>query len=89
MKIMQFMGAALMMTTLGGAVALADTLPAQQPQQLQQPMATQQSDRTELPTLAANNPQIANVLGAPQVDQKPQHLQFANFGQWDEAASEN
>ncbi len=86
MKIMQFMGAALVLTTLGGAVASANTMPAQQPQQ---PMATQQSDATTLPTLAANSPRAANVLGAPQVDQKPKKLSFADFGQWNEAATEN
>jgi hypothetical protein len=83
MKIMQFAGAAAILTMLGGAVASANTLPAQPP------VAVQQSDVTTLQAFAGNSPQVANVLAAPQVTQQPRKLPFADFGQWDEAGSEN
>ena len=87
MTIMRFMGAAVVATMLGSAVASATTIPAQQ---MQQPsVATQQSDSSQLPVLAANSPQTANILSAPQVTQQPKKLPLADFGQWDEAASEN
>lgn len=86
MKIMQFMGAAVVATMLGSSLALATTMPAQQPQQSGM---SQPSDTAGLPVLAANAPHVANVLAAPQVTQQPKKLPLANFGQWDEAASEN
>jgi hypothetical protein len=86
MKIMQFAGAAAILTMLGGAVASANTLPAQQSRQL---VALQQSDVTTLQVFAGNSPQGASVLAAPQVTQQPRKLPLADFGQWDEAGSEN
>jgi hypothetical protein len=86
MKIMQFMGAALTVTMLAGPVAFASTTPTPQSAP---PAAAQQSDATTLPALAANSPQTANILAAPQVNQQPKKLPLADFGQWDEAASEN
>ncbi|MCB8879845.1 hypothetical protein ACELLULO517_06335 [Acidisoma cellulosilytica] len=87
MKFVQFFGAALVLSTLGGAVASASTIPAQQAQP--QAVTTQQSDTNQLPMLAANSPRTANILSAPQMTQQPRKLPLADFGQWDEAASEN
>jgi hypothetical protein len=86
MKIMQFLGAAAILTMLGGAVASANTLPAQPSRQ---PVAAQPSDITMLPAPADDSRQGANVPAPPQVTQQPRKLPLANFGQWDEAASEN
>ena len=86
MNVKQFLVTATVLTMLGGSTALADTASIQTQRQ---PVAAQQSDATPLPPLAANMPRTTNLLAAPQIDQTPKKLPLANFGQWDEAASEN
>ena len=87
MKIVQFFGAALAVTMLGGAVvpahaALVTTPPAitaSHPANADAQQAMAQSAFSRTQTTAAT----------PRTFGQPKKLQFANFGQWDESASEN
>jgi hypothetical protein len=87
MKIAQFLGAALAVTMLSGAVVSAQAAQVTGPQAViishpantdaEQAMAQGASQRTQ------------RAATALRPIHQPRKLQFANFGQWDEAGSEN
>ncbi|MCB8881185.1 hypothetical protein ACELLULO517_13135 [Acidisoma cellulosilytica] len=86
MNITKILGAALTLSMLGGAVASAHTVPQPQSQ-----AATMSTLMNAAPTavLASNFAQPSNLANAPKPMLLAKTLPLANFGQWDEAASEN
>jgi hypothetical protein len=88
MNILRFFGAALALTMLGGVVALAQSAQAAQVSGSQVAVS---SPATAVQALAwaSNLPRRQQAAAVRQASQEPKTLKFANFGQWDEAASEN
>lgn len=85
MNIVKFLAVAITVSTLGGAVASANTIDQAQTSDKPHVSGTNIASTT---ASDAPNQETAVVAGykGPKTN-KP--LVFANFGQWDEAASEN
>jgi hypothetical protein len=90
-NIVRLFGAALTLTMLGGVAAVAQPVPADQAAVPQPVTALPSAQVTSDQALAwsLNLPQPKQVTSAPQVIQEPKKLPLADFGQWDEASSEN
>jgi hypothetical protein len=80
MNIVRLFGASLILTMLGGVAAVAQPVPA---------LPSSQVTSDQALAWSLNLPQKKQVTSAPQVRQEPKKLPLADFGQWDEAASEN
>jgi hypothetical protein len=84
MNIARMLGAAATLSLLGGAFAWADALPASQ--------ASLPASISGTGPVSTVTPQPADrgAASAPRKADRPvTTYAFANFGQWDEAASEN
>ncbi|MCB8883192.1 hypothetical protein ACELLULO517_23285 [Acidisoma cellulosilytica] len=89
MKIVQFMGAAITLTMLGGAVASAHAIASSQMAGPQLPSVTRLAAAMSTPSFTSNMPGAATMRMMSKADLMPKKLPLANFGQWNEAASEN
>jgi hypothetical protein len=94
MKITQVFCAALTLVMLGGPAALAQSAQATQGSESHRIAGSNLAEtmpaeaRAPVQAWAPNMPHQPQMV-TPQVNPKPKRLPFANFGQWDEAASEN
>ncbi|HEX3984703.1 MAG TPA: hypothetical protein VHX12_13490 [Acidisoma sp.] len=86
MKIVRFFGAALAVTMLGGAAVAAQAAPVAAWLAV---TASQLPSTSPDQVLALSASQRAQPAAAPQPAEEPKKLPLADFGQWDEAASEN
>jgi hypothetical protein len=84
MNIVKFLGAAMTFSMLGGALASAHTVPAPQPA-----LSSETAGTSSIPAATSTMPAQGRVTDAPQAQQPTKTLALANFGQWDEAGSEN
>jgi hypothetical protein len=85
MRIVKFFGAVSTFAMLGGSIAFANAMPASPVaiSQTSQPSAL--ADASSIPGTTSERYNRRD-LAAPRPQKLPP---FANFGQWDEAASEN
>ncbi|WP_419757219.1 hypothetical protein [Acidisoma sp.] len=86
MKIMKVLAAGLTLTMLGGAAVSARAAQTE----ASQPAAASQAANANSDEIFAHSTfqrMPSNVEAEPNQD--PKQLSFANFGQWDEAGSEN
>jgi hypothetical protein len=85
MNIVKFLAVAMTVSTLGGAVASASTI-----DQAQTSNKPHVSDTNITSTTVSDTPnQDAAVVAGYNAQKTARPPAFANFGQWDEAASEN
>jgi hypothetical protein len=85
MKIVKVLAAALTVSMFGGAVASANSI-----DHVQASNKPRVNDTIIASTTASNIPnQEAPVVAGYNSQKTTKPLTFANFGQWDEAASEN
>ncbi len=88
------MGMIVTLAMLGGASAVAQPVLAAQGAQAAAPQPVAALPSADVTTgqataWALNIPQQKPAVAVPQISQEPKKLPLADFGQWDEAASEN
>jgi len=88
MNISKMLGAAIALAVTSGASGLAQAAQVSVPQA---PVESRVADAPQEPTtaLCLAMPQHNSPVLATPGQQEPKKLPLANFGQWDESASEN